>query len=331
MASRGADIPLPSVPDDVEFCTEFFTNPQGLKLQAYRFGQRRGGHKGVVWLNHGYASHTIFEWFLPAKEGEPHDMWSGSILDILVSAGYLVCTLDQQSMGRSEGLHGLVCYMDKFDDLPEENLAYLNTVLLKDPEVQRLPLFILGISMGGATSVRMAQMQPHLFRGVVLLAPMLSLEEVKKKQVFCCIRNGHLMPVAGVLSRLLPTVAIAKGQKNTLHPLSQKEADDDPLCYHGDVRNRCARCFQNVTDYFMSGGGLREMRTPFVTIHSARDTFTDPAGSQRLLNMAEVEDKTYLKVGPGLDLDLNMWHCLTGEPGYDVVFEKILEWFGKRT
>merc|ERR1712217_701398 len=131
------------------------------------------------------------------------------------------------------------------------------------------------------TAVRMAQKRPGMFRGMVLLALMLSLEEVKKARVCCCVRNGHLEPVADFLDWAIPTVPLLAPARNTIHPLSQKECDDDPLNYHGKVRIRMGNAFRKVTDRFMEGG-LTDVRTPFVTIHAVRDTFTDPYGSKRL-------------------------------------------------
>mmetsp|Transcript_52659 Transcript_52659/g.118626 ORF Transcript_52659/g.118626 Transcript_52659/m.118626 type:complete len:329 (+) Transcript_52659:67-1053(+) len=324
------DPPLPAVPDDVDFNVGSFTGPQGLSLHTYRFGLRGVRYQGVIWLCHGYASHTIHEWFLPKSPGEQHNMWEGTLIDLLVRERYLVCTLDHQGHGRSEGARGLRCFFESFDELPDESLAYLSTVLLKDPDLAAVPLFVVAISMGGATAVRMVQKMPELFSGVAFLAPMLSLEEVKKELIGCCIRNGHLMPIADLLDWIIPTFPLAKPAKNTMHPLSQKEVDEDPLSYQGNVRVRVANAFRKVTDSFMSGS-LRDVCTPFITIHASRDTFTDPSGSAKLLKLAKSEDKSYVKVGLGEELDLDMWHGLTSEPGFDKVFSCVVSWIRERS
>ena len=59
------------------------------------------------------------------------------------------------------------------------------------------------------------------------------------------------------------------------------------------------------TDHFMDGG-LAPLKTPFVTFHSPRDTFTDPSGSAFLAAEAtKATDKTYLTVGPGCDVNVS--------------------------
>jgi len=121
--------------------------------------------------------------------------------------------------------------------------------------------------MGGATAVRMSQLEPDLFRGMVLYAPMLRLEEVKKEKIFACITNGHLAGVAGCLSKAIPFTPVAKAKKNDMFPLSQKEADEDALVYHGDVRSRVGAEFMRIAEGFM-GGGLESVVRAWARGHS---------------------------------------------------------------
>ena len=61
-----------------------------------------------------------------------------------------------------------------------------------------------------------------------------------------------------------------------------------------------------------------------------QDTFTDPLGSETLVRLAEVKDKTYVRVGKGLDLEADIWHALTFEPGHELVFARALAWIEAR-
>ena len=85
-----------------------------------------------------------------------------------------------------------------------------------------------------------------------------------------------------------------------------------------------------VTDDFMLDGGLSELEVPFVTFHAAKDTFTDPKGSEVLVKEAKAKDKTLNRCGPGLEVDVDIWHALAAEPGREVVFAKALEWLEAR-
>jgi acylglycerol lipase len=322
-------VSFPPVPDRVVATYDTFENAQGLKLQTFRFEKKNASPVGLVWLCHGYSGHSTCSWFLPSAPGQPHDQFDGGILANLVDSGYVVGTLDHQSHGHSEGLRGLRCYFDAFDDLPKEALGCLE-MFQADTRLSGLPTFALGISMGGACAVRMSQLRPTLFRGVVLLAPMLSLENIQKTKVFLGITNGHLARFASSLDYILPTLPVGKRTQNTMFPDTQKELEDDPLVYHGDIRVRTAKCNLELCSWFMNGG-LEEMTTPFLTIHAAKDTFVDPDGSQALLDRASSKDKTYLRVGAGLDIDEDMWHGLTSEPGSEMVMKRAVEWIQART
>lgn len=324
------DAHLPNLPSNVEVETGSFINPQGVRLTTFQFGLRDTEHRGVVWLCHGYAAHTIFEWFQPAEPGARHDQWQGSVIQGFVDAGYFVCTLDHQGHGLSEGIDGLKAYVQHFDDLPGESTAYVRDVLLKIPKLYGLPIFLFGISMGGATAVRMAQSNPDFYRGVVLYSPMLSLEQIREKPFCLGLKTKHLLPFAGILNCACPRRALIATVKNTIHPLSQTEFDEDPLTYKGDCRVGTSCAFEQITTRFMAGL-LAEMRTPFVTFHCAGDTFTDPLGSRAIFERASTEDKAFVEVGPGKQLDLVMWHALTVEPGHEVVFEHALAWVRERT
>ena len=101
--------------------------------------------------------------------------------------------------------------------------------------------------------------------------------------------------------------------------------DEDPLCYGDWVRARVAAEFVACTDRMMDGG-LRAVNVPFLTLHSVKDTFTDPEGSARLLRDARTPDKTYLKVGLGEDVDVDIWHAFANEEGFEVPFAAALKW-----
>jgi hypothetical protein len=47
-------------------------------------------------------------------------------------------------------------------------------------------------------------------------------------------------PLAGIVSRLMPMLAVASVNKNTLYPELQREFDEDPLNFPGNVRARAA-------------------------------------------------------------------------------------------
>jgi alpha-beta hydrolase superfamily lysophospholipase len=105
--------------------------------------------------------------------------------------------------------------------------------------------------------------------------------------------------------------------------------DDDPLTWTGKVRCRVGVAFKDVTDKFMAGS-LEDVTTPFIVFHGVHDTFTDPLGSETLYQKARATDKTHVKVGPGQDLDVEIWHNMTNEPGCELVLERTLAWLAAK-
>jgi acylglycerol lipase len=325
------DMP-PSVPDDVELTEGTFTNAQGMQLATFSWCLKPRGllgtaprPKGIVLLLHGYGSHTFFEWMHAPAPGEPHTKFTGTVIEGCVRDGWAVHAIDHQGHGQSEGARA---YFERFTHLADEASAYVD-MLLSGDRWRGLPVFLWSVSMGGATALTMARRDPDKYAGLVLYAPMISLEQVHNQEVLPGIKNGHLRFLVHLLSAILPTVPIAKAARNTVHPKAQEEFDTDPLCWHGNVKNRLSKEFLDVSDDFL-GGGLAEISTPFVTYHSEKDTLTDPYGSQRLFDLASTGDKAYIRVGAGLDLDAEIWHALACEPGHEKIREHALAWIGAR-
>jgi len=56
-------------------------------------------------------------------------------------------------------------------------------------QLKGLPIFLFGISMGGATALRLSENNPDRYTGMVTFAPMCSLEKVRKQPIKWCIKN----------------------------------------------------------------------------------------------------------------------------------------------
>lgn len=103
-----------------------------------------------------------------------------------------VAGLDNAGHGRSPGIP---CFIPSFSALVKSNASFLRKVILshqdnvqKLPEVPsdalgeanrpKLPCFVLGESMGGATAIYLARQLPELVDGAILLAPMCGIDPV---------------------------------------------------------------------------------------------------------------------------------------------------------
>merc|ERR1712216_272823 len=108
--------------------------------------------------------------------------------------------------------------------------------------------------------------------GVVMLAPMLNVDQVKRKPI-----NRILLPISGVLAVLTPLLPVAAKAKNVMYPEMRELFDKDPLCYSAAVRAHMAvECLAVVDDTMDKASKLT---APVVVFHSKNDTMTDPEGS----------------------------------------------------
>eukprot|EP00803_Ostreobium_quekettii_P010348 evm.model.scf_81.4 EVM.evm.TU.scf_81.4 scf_81:52896-58685(-) len=295
---------------------KYVENGQGLSLCRY-FWPTQGQPKGVVLVCHGHGAHTCFEYLRITKPGEPQ-AYSGSWVEALNNAGFSVAGLDHQGCGRSQGQQGKRCFFLKYDDYVDEVLDFARW-LQTSPDAKGFSgvgMFILGISMGGCTCAYAIHREPSLFKGAVLLAPMLSLEKIAKKGL-----NPYLKPIASLLSWAVPALPVAENGKNTKFPAIQEAFDKDPGTWTQMTRARVANEYLRVTSELTKL--FPSMEFPFLCIHSKEDTFTDPEGSALMHEKAQSKDKT-------LHLIDDMWHFLMHEPGNEKVQEIVLEWLKQR-
>ena len=130
------------------------------------------------------------------------------------AAGFSVAGLDNRGCGLSDGPRGLRCFVERFEDYVDDVISFAKAIQTQGgPGFAGLPVFVVGVSLGGCIAVHAAERDPSLFRGVILLAPMLSIDAMAKRGV-----NRLLVAVAGALSALVPTLPVARMPGNNLHP-----------------------------------------------------------------------------------------------------------------
>lgn len=273
--------------------------------------------KGVVQVTHGHGCYTTHGFLRVPVAGEP-PVYEGSWVETLNQGGWHVFGVDNRGAGRSTGLRA---YCDSFEDYVDDGL--LAASKFRDLDVPgfshtaSLPLFVMGHSMGGCLAVMMALKQRGLYRGLALMAPMLSLEKVSNKGF-----NRYLRPLTAIANFLIPKMAIVQVQKNVMYPEIQRVYDSDPLNYIGKTRVRNAAEYLRVTSWLISNA--HKVEFPFIVFHSEKDTLCDCDGSKHLYSRATSKDKQMVLIN-------QMWHIITKEPGNEDVLKQILTWINDRT
>jgi len=304
-------------------------NKQGLELRTVSWpsGHRKettGTRRRILFFVHGHGAHLEFELLrIPEPGAEP--VYEGSWAEYFNAKGIQVCGIDNQGCGESEALHGVRWYVERFDDYVDDVLQYVHHVVdsLPGPERRSAKLYMAGLSAGGCIALHCVMREPALFEGggLVLMAPMISLEKVSRKSP-----NKYMLPVARLLSWLVPTAPLVATEKNEVYPVIQKMWDSDPRTSR-DAYTRVRSAYEYITacdrlmDALRGGGVLAGQR--LLLFHSERDTMVDPEGSKALMALSASEDKTVRWVN-------DMWHVLTKEPGCDDIVAEICRWILER-
>lgn len=289
----------------------------GLELRTYFWPARDA--KAVVLLAHGHGSYLLHEFLKPTGVGLPC-VYEGSWVQALNDAGFSVCGLDQIGHGFSAGLRGLRCHFNHFPDLVTDVTAFARFVTERTDMPgfgKGLPLFMLGCSMGGAvTAYTLHNAPPGLFRGAVMLAPMLSLERISRKGL-----NPYLRLLSWVLSTWAPALQVVATEKSPIDEQLQMQWEQDPHTYSEPTRVRVAHEYVLATEYLCRE--MSSMDFPFLVFHSERDTMCDPDGSKRLFLTAKSKDKQ-------LRLVNDMWHVIVKEQDNERVLKHVIAWMAER-
>ncbi|XP_061956013.1 uncharacterized protein LOC133677894 isoform X1 [Populus nigra] len=254
--------------------------------------------RGLVVLMHGLNEHRFVGRYNDfAKE--------------LNANGFKVYGMDWIGHGGSDGLHGYVHSLDyAVDDLK----SFLDKILTENPG---FPCFCFGHSTGAAIVLK-AMMDPKVearVSGVVLTSPAVGIQP----------SHPLVVILAPVMSFLLPTFQLNSANKNGM-PVS-RDPDalvakySDPLVYTGSVRVRTGYEILRTTVYLQQN--LKTLRVPFLVLHGAADTVTDPAASQKLYEEASSTDKT-------IQLLEGFLHDLLIEPEREEIMKDIIDWFNCR-
>mmetsp|Transcript_2036 Transcript_2036/g.4612 ORF Transcript_2036/g.4612 Transcript_2036/m.4612 type:complete len:339 (-) Transcript_2036:123-1139(-) len=304
---------------------ETFVNLQGLQIATYEWAHKtEGAPKGIVIGIHGVSCHLHYEYLnigsFAGDEGsegyagaELHEpRYDGSWIEQLNKQGYIFTGMDLQSYGMSEGSRGLEHFFEQFEDLPRDHIQFRKNLTAKYPDI---PIYVMGISLGGCIAARLAELDcDHPYGGTILLAPMLSLEQLKQKPI-----NKILLPLAGVISWLTPTARLAE---KSMHPeeLMFKHFENDELNEKAlKVRSRvAAECLVGVET---TRRNLHKINCPLLAIHSRHDTMTDPAGSELAVDLASNQMKKLVLLD-----EPYLWHELDHEPGNEKVIRIVIDW-----
>ena len=222
------------------------------------------------------------------------------------SRGFAVTALDLRGRGRSEGER---FYADSVDDYVSDLSLAIELARSKHPD---LPIYLLGHSAGGVTSVSYALDYQDRLAGLIcesfafrVFAPNFVLKLLEGA--------SHIAPHAHVLK--------LKMEDFSRDPEWVAQLNADPLTL-GEVQP-----VQTVAALARAGERFERefgrITLPVLILHGTADKATRPDGSQQFFDEAGSADKT-------LKLYDDYYHDLLNDLGKEQVFDDIVAWIDER-
>jgi acylglycerol lipase len=252
-----------------------------------------GGPKAAVVIVHGYAEHS----------GRYRH-----VAERLVDNGYAVHAFDLGGHGRSDGRRAFVRSLD-------EHVADLRSFVARVRQEQpRLPLFLLGHSMGGTVAAMfLASGEPPL-RGAILSGAGLKLRGGPARIM------GVLLAILGKLAPKLPLGKL-RSDEISRDPAVVSNYDDDPLVYRGRMQAGTGVALIRAVRTVVSH--MNRITVLLLLLHGTADKLTEPDGSRELYQRANSRDKT-LKLYEGF------YHEVLNEPEKEQVLNDVVQWLNER-
>jgi len=273
------------------FREAWFTNSRSQNLRVYAVSPV-GEVRGVAIMHHGIRGHGLWDALNAEPKGGPKTTYLGSVSEMFVKQGYAFYTYDCEGHGLSEGQHGLRGYFNNVWDLVTDLLQLTGIVC----NIHGIASVLLcGFSMGGGICVGAAIKQPELVKGLVLGAPMVSIEQVKNDGL-----NPYLIVVAPPLLRRCPCLSrwrLVAFKKNP-DELMQKAFEEDPLTESSSIMlaGPAFACLLYCDELVTR---LQELTVPFLTLHDKADDIVDFESSAALVERSASKDMTLLEAPEG--------------------------------
>ncbi|KAI3932111.1 hypothetical protein MKW92_048159 [Papaver armeniacum] len=257
--------------------------------------------RGVVAMIHGYKTESTWIFELTAVA--------------IAKLGFIVCSLDIQGHGYSEGLQG---HIPKIQPVIDDCTKYFDYVKSEYP---KLPSFLYGESLGGAISTLIVLKQKGSWNGLVLNGALCGISK-KFKPVWPV---EHFLPLAAFLA---PNwrIVVSKPLKSKSYKEEWKRnlvSNNPNRRIHGKPPAATALEFTRICEVVRKRS--HELELPLLIVHGEDDLVSDSNSAKLVYESSKSTDKT-LKIFPG------MWHMLIGEPkeNVDLVFETIFSWLQDR-
>ncbi len=217
--------------------------------------------------------------------------------------GIQVFALDYRGHGLSSGKPG---HISSMSDLLNDVEIFINSI---KTELENIPLFIYGHSMGGNIVLNYLLNRAQDFNGAIITSPWLGLVNQP---------YSITIKISKLVNKIYPSFTLSTGIKSTglsSNQKNQEQADKDPLM-HGKITVRTFIELNNSADEIMQSG--KQIKIPSLFCHGEADLVTRHDYTQRLA-LTNPSNKKFISYPGAL-------HELHNEPVACTMFTDITNW-----
>lgn len=267
--------------------------------------------KGIIFLLHGILGHTMFEWL--ASDTDNHRvLLKGSVVEKLLDLDFVVIAHDHPGHGRSSGLHA---YVENFDIMRDIAIHVVES-FKKREDLSGKKTFLLGMSMGGTTAIRICAKKPDLFDAVALISP-----AVRPPDDMFGAYGQFLMLIRPILGMLLPKLPVLKLPPSP-DPVIRDAVEKDGLICRTPLRVQMGMEFLRVYTEINDIAHTLHFNKVAIFI-GAEDHIVSPSGIKAFVERIQSEDKKMFVYD-------NITHEVFREPGCDRAIAEFLDWVKER-
>lgn len=264
------------------------------------------------------AQNIVYTAFLPERPeaavvlvhglGE-HSAKYGFFGESAYKKGMAFFAYDQRGHGHSDGPR---CHADNFGDLVEDLRQFVEIA-----KIESLcdKVFIVGLSMGGLTSLLFSIKYGSLIKGTVVSAPALRV----------------MNPPSGIEGGIVEMLALLCPSLTTPNRIPFEYLSHDTGLINETKDDRYSQrviSFRMFTEAKKSAAFIlanaAAINVPVLLLHGTEDKVIDPAGTKELFQKIPSGDKE-IKLYDGL------YHELLRETSRQEIIDHILDWIAKRT
>lgn len=187
-----------------------------------------------------------------------------------------VVRFDLRGAGKSGGRRQ---WIEKFSDYVQDTTTVFNWI---QRDLNSLPLFVLGHSLGGAIAIHFAASYGSLFKGLILSAPAFQvgagISPIKVK-------------VGQTLVKFMPNLRLPKSTASggvSRDPKVVEAYEKDPLCFHFNTLKQGDEILKTLP---LLGQIASQITVPSLIVHGSADPIIKVEGSYDLLRALSSKSK----------------------------------------